>query len=157
MSRFLKRLPAFFRSIFEKKITADTHQPDLDALYAFRTIITMLSLIRSEKETPKEQVKHGSKELKIVDALAAVIIREHGVAAVAAVAPDNSGAIQVFTSVSFLVAQIRAEWKEGIRRHHQQTHTLSIQPKRPPNTLNAIPHPLSYLTLFLHMIGECSQ
>jgi len=105
MSRFLKRLPTFFRRIFEKKITADTHQPDLDALYAFRTIITMLSLIRSEKETPKEQVKHGSKELKIVDSLAAVIIREHGVAAVAAVAPDNSGAIQVFTSVSFLVAQ----------------------------------------------------
>jgi hypothetical protein len=102
---FFDRLPALFRGIFKKKIKEINHQPDLEALYAFRTIITMLSLIRSAKAISNKQGRHGFKELKIVDALAAIIIREHGVAAVAAEAPDGSGTIQVFTSVSFFVAQ----------------------------------------------------
>ena len=77
-------LPVIFAKIFKKKTEEPSSQPNLEALYAFRTIITMISLIRSEKRIPEEQIKHGSRALKIVDALAAIIIREHGVAAVAA-------------------------------------------------------------------------
>jgi hypothetical protein len=99
------RLQSLFAQIFEKKTKEPDHQPH-DALYAFRTIITMLSLIQSEKRISEERIKrHSSQELKIVDALAAIIIRENGVAAVAANPPDGSGTIQVFTSVSFWVAQ----------------------------------------------------
>jgi hypothetical protein len=77
--RFL-RLPAIFAKIFEKKTQEPDHQDELEALYAFRTIITMISLIRSAKRIPKKWIKNGSRELKVVDALAAIVIREHGVA-----------------------------------------------------------------------------
>jgi hypothetical protein len=73
------RMPTIFAKIFDRKIK-EAPQADLEALYAFRTIITMISLIRSAKRIPEERIKHASKELKIVDALAAIIIREHGVA-----------------------------------------------------------------------------
>ena len=92
---------SLFSKIFEKKIKEPDQQPDLEAHYAFRTIITMLSLIRSEKGIHEERVKHGYKELKIVDALAAVIIREHGVGAVVVNPSDGSGTIEVFASVTY--------------------------------------------------------
>src|SRR6266571_5126790 len=99
-------LPAIFSNIFQKKIKEPDHQPDLEALYAFHTIIMILSLIQSEKEIPKERIKHGSTELKIVDALAAIIIWEHGVVAVVANPPDGSGTTEVFASVTDSMNQL---------------------------------------------------
>jgi hypothetical protein len=81
------------------------HQADLEALYAFRTIITMISLIRSAKRIAKKRIKNGSRELKVVDALAAIVIREHGVAAVASNPDSGSGRIEIFTSVSFVLVE----------------------------------------------------
>ena len=73
-----------------------------DAILAFRTITTMLSLIPSPIKTTsgqKEFTREQRTELRVLDALAGVIVREHEVAAVMA-KPYNGFNIQVIASVN---------------------------------------------------------
>jgi len=108
----------------------------------------MLSLIRSEKQIPDERRKHGSQELKIVDALAAIIIREHGVAAVAA-NPGGSGQIEVFTTVSFLVAQNPRKLKKK-NPEESSTDPFIVNPTNTiPKHLKGITKPRVLLEAFL--------
>jgi hypothetical protein len=72
------------------------------ALRAFRSIALMLSLIQSRKQitgTPRRS-RTDKAELRPLDALAAIAIRKHGVAAVVAKTDDGSGDIQVLASFS---------------------------------------------------------
>ena len=108
----------------------------------------MLSLIRSEKQIPDERRKHGSQELKIVDALAAIIIREHGVAAVAANS-GGSGQIEVFTTVSFLVAQNPRKLKKK-NPEESSTDPFIVNPTSTiPKHLKGITKPRVLLEAFL--------
>jgi hypothetical protein len=109
----LAEIVLFFKKIRESnqskfKSNEQTAAPDpLDrnrthALSAFRTILLMLSLIQSRKRiTAKSPNSESVKaELKPLDALAAIAIRKHGVAAVVAKSHDGSEDIQVLASVS---------------------------------------------------------
>ena len=77
---------------------------DAQAIYAFRSITTMLAHIHSPTVTTNSgERKHSSKderrELRLLDALAAVAVREHEI--VAAVAKGNAGSsIQVLVSAN---------------------------------------------------------
>lgn len=72
---------------------------------AFRTIVTMLSLIQSPTEVTNTGRKDISdkqrRDLRVLDALSAVIVREHEVAAVMAKRYDGAS-VEVFASVSNL-------------------------------------------------------
>lgn len=88
----------------ESKLDSDIQRKN--ALLAFRTITTMLSLIQSRKKpTTDRYIKPTHPELsvklKVLDALAAITIRQYGVAAVIAKA-EAFGTIQVLVSVTFL-------------------------------------------------------
>lgn len=76
-----------------------------EALLAFRTITTMLSLIQSPTEVTNTGQKDISRvqrhDLRVLDALSAVIVREHEVAAVMA-KPYNGASVEVFASVNNL-------------------------------------------------------
>jgi hypothetical protein len=139
-------LPAIFAKIFEKKTRELNPQADLEALYAFRTIITMISLIRSAKRIPEKRFKDGSRELKIVDALAAIVIREHGVAAVASNPDSGSGRVEVFTSVSFVLAQNPRKPKKNPEA--SSTDPFIINPTRPEH-LKSSNKPRELLHAFL--------
>jgi hypothetical protein len=89
-------------------------QPSKDEdLRAFRTITTMLSYIQSttstrssansESEAPKRTEKEEDRKiLNVLDALSAILIREHEVTAVVASPYDGyRGSIQVFASVVY--------------------------------------------------------
>jgi hypothetical protein len=70
-------------------------------LHAFRTITLMLSLIHSTKRitnTSTESNPDLRKELKPLDALAAIAIRQHGIAATIAMRNETSGTLEVLTS-----------------------------------------------------------
>ncbi len=82
----------------------DCHTPESDstrALQAFRTIVTLLSLIQSERKDEKQNTHNAEvkKELQLLDALAGVAIRKNDVVAVVA-RPDGSGNLQVIASVT---------------------------------------------------------
>jgi len=99
-----------------------------EALHAFRTITTMLHLIRSTTDSYADgdgsNVKNSRKELKILNALATIGIRDYGVVAVVA-AHNESGSIQVL--VTYL--------------NHNEGQLIIPQPA-PPNTI------MDYLTNF---------
>jgi hypothetical protein len=68
------------------------------ALHAFRSITLMLSLINSRrfpKRIESESTPATRDELKPLDALAAIAIRQHGIAATTAVRNDTSGTLEV--------------------------------------------------------------
>jgi hypothetical protein len=72
-------------------------------LLAFRTIITMLSQLhtpktRSATNTPMATTKEHRRDLRVLDALSVVLIREHEITAVMAKPYDGCN-IQVFASV----------------------------------------------------------
>jgi hypothetical protein len=74
-----------------------------EALYAFRTITTMLSLIQSTREPESNRpksglIEHQKKLLRLLDAFAAVLVRHHGVIAVTARPYDGSGKVDVLAS-----------------------------------------------------------
>jgi hypothetical protein len=72
-----------------------------EALQAFRTITTMLSLIQSTRGTAGNRPKfRGEKKklLQLLDAFAAVLIRNHGEIAVTARPYDDSGKVDVLAS-----------------------------------------------------------
>jgi hypothetical protein len=79
--------------------------PQTEALHAFRTITTMLSHIHSIRDTAagkQPKLPSGSNEkkrLQVLDALAALLIRSDGVAAVTArPQADGSGKVEVLAS-----------------------------------------------------------
>jgi hypothetical protein len=70
-------------------------------LHAFRTITLMLSLIHSKRITKRkiQSTPELKKELKPLDALAAIAIRQHGIAAATiAMRNDTLGTLQVLAS-----------------------------------------------------------
>jgi hypothetical protein len=71
-------------------------------LLAFRTIIKMLSLIQSGRSSaemgPIATGERDCNELRVLDALSAVLVREHEITAVVA-RPYDGSTIQVFASV----------------------------------------------------------
>ena len=76
-----------------------------EALQAFRTITTMLSLIQSTGSSATNQPNFGreKKLVKLLDAIAAVLVRNHGVIAVTGRLPDDdpdSGKMEVLASYS---------------------------------------------------------
>jgi hypothetical protein len=77
--------------------------PKTEALHAFRTITTMLSLIQSARGTAGNRPKFSSQEkrqLQLLDALAAVLVRNNGVIAVTARSydSDDSGKVEVLAT-----------------------------------------------------------
>ncbi len=75
--------------------------PKTEAIYAFRTITTMLLLIHSTRGTTGNQPKLGRQEkelLQLLDAFAAVLLRNNGVIAVTTKPYDNSGKVEVLAS-----------------------------------------------------------
>lgn len=76
--------------------------PKTEALYAFRTITTMLSLIHSTRRTAGNRPNIGRQEkelLQLLDAFAAVLLRNNGVIAVTAQPYDHgSGVVEVLAS-----------------------------------------------------------
>ncbi len=118
-------LSRIFANIFNKKTEEASSQPNLEALYAFRTIITMLSLIRSEKQIPDERRKHGSAN------------------------SGGSGQIEVFTTVSFLVAQNPRKLKKK-NPEESSTDPFIVNPTSTiPKHLKGITKPRVLLEAFL--------
>jgi hypothetical protein len=85
----------------EESVTdsSESEQAKLHSIKAFRTITTMLNLIPSEHVVTVVDRKTAGgdddKELKLLNALATLLVRRNEVAAVAVTEHDVSGAIQV--------------------------------------------------------------
>ena len=83
---------------------------DQTALLAWRTIVTLLSLVHSNlkrDDTPKSKqniTRELKEELRLSDALAALCVRRNEVVAVVA-KPDGSGNVRVIVSASFAPAK----------------------------------------------------
>jgi hypothetical protein len=79
-------------------------EPNIERIYAFCTLTTTLSLLQSDMETTNTDLQRGQKDLmkqlKVLDALASVVIREDGAAAVIANPVDGTGDIQVLISIT---------------------------------------------------------
>ena len=93
-----------FLAKFKSPKNDDSNSFDVPkAILAFRTITSMLSLIQSPTTTTNTgQIKASREqraELRVLDALSAVVVREHEVAAVM-VRPFNGLSIEVLTSVT---------------------------------------------------------
>ena len=86
--------------------------PSLESLYAFRTITMMLGRLQSSMYFTEIEWRAGqedlTKHLKVLDALAAMIIRDYGVAAVMANPVDGSEMIKVLF-VSILMTENSAQ------------------------------------------------
>ena len=85
----------------DKVPNASSLDPKTEAIYAFRTISTMLLLIHSARirtTRPPTKGSHQRELLQLLDALAAVLVRTHGVFAVTAQPYDDSGKVEVLTS-----------------------------------------------------------
>jgi hypothetical protein len=90
-----------------KSVAQSISDETLEAIHAFRTITTMLSLIQPTKQDNSSGkqpniAKPLRGELRILDALAALIIRGHGVAAVVSKPKEGSQTEQVLVSVTNL-------------------------------------------------------
>ena len=78
-----------------------------EAIYAFCTITTMLSLIQSTRDTAGKRQKLGQQEklvhtqLQLLDAFAAVLVRNNGVIAVTS-KPYNHGSGEVEVLASYM-------------------------------------------------------
>jgi hypothetical protein len=102
--------PEPMASSSKSKKSKDPNVSSLDAkteaLHAFRTITTMLSVIQSTRVTAGNEPKFASGShvkhfLQVLDALAAVLIRNNGVVAVTACPQadsDGSGKVEVLAS-----------------------------------------------------------
>jgi len=105
-----------------------------EALSAFRTITTMLSLIQSVRDTAGNVSNADSSdkpELTILDAFAALTIRHHGVVALTA-KPDRSTDFQVLAT---------ADLKSGDMNHSQPSSTPSQSKKRWPWEIHLTQNP----------------
>jgi hypothetical protein len=84
-----------------KESNTSSLHPTTEAIYAFRTITTMLSLIQSERGIAGKRPKLGNQDqrlLQLLDAFAAVLLRSNGVIAVTARPYDGSGKVEVLAS-----------------------------------------------------------
>ena len=105
-----------------------------EALSAFRTITTMLSLIQSVWDTAGNVSNADSSdkpELTILDVFAALTIRHHGVVALTA-KPDRSTDFQVLAT---------ADLKSGDMNHSQPSSTPSQSKKRWPWEIHLTQNP----------------
>jgi len=86
-----------------KKKPSIKAKSDRNGVLAFRTITTMLALIQSPTETTQIEPVHLSKlqrkELRVLDALAALLVREYEVVAIMA-EPYDGKSIQVISIVN---------------------------------------------------------
>jgi hypothetical protein len=93
-----------------KRLPTQSSKSDLEPFHAFRTITTMLSLIPTGTNTPDPEPKpvtvpqHLAQELKLLDSLAAVLVRRDEIVAVVAEpqagTEEGSKDIQVIASVT---------------------------------------------------------
>ena len=85
-----------------KNANLSAHSKD-ESILAFRTITTMLSLIQQPSETTKVEPVHipkaKRKELRVLDSLAALLVRNHEVVTVMTV-PSNGNSIQIISVVN---------------------------------------------------------
>lgn len=119
--KFLKRLrskkqlrPTESPRQSDRSITVDS---DEDAILAFRTITTMLSLIQSPTETTSTRAKEvpskdKRRELKILDALSAVAVRRYEIVAVVAKSYNGSN-LEVIASVDNAVPALNIHQQDG--------------------------------------------
>jgi hypothetical protein len=91
----------------DSESNASSLDPKTEALHAFRTITTMLSLIQSPASSVGNQPKlgHQKKLVKLLDAVAAVLVRNHGIIAVTGRLPhddpdSDSEKVEVLASYS---------------------------------------------------------
>jgi hypothetical protein len=110
--------------------TARSDHPDDQPFYAFRTITTLLSLLQSNVEIPNtgHVHEHSKSELKVLDALSALIIQDHGVAAVASIPDDDApGSFQVLISLrSGVGGQLTLTSQSSVGNILKPFRTLSI-------------------------------
>lgn len=81
-----------------KESNASSLDPKTEAIHAFRTITTMLSLIQSTRGPAGNQENLVDSQLQLLDALAALLVRNNGVIAVTAMPYDDSGKVEVLAS-----------------------------------------------------------
>ena len=85
----------------EEESNASSLNTKTEALHAFHTITTMLLLIQSKGSTAGNRPKLGHQEkilLQLLDAFAAILVRNNGVIAVTAQPYDGSGKVEVLAS-----------------------------------------------------------
>jgi hypothetical protein len=103
ISNLKKRIKSLGNPKESKESNASSLDPKTEALHAFRTISTMLSLIQSTRlrGTAGNRPKSGRQEkqlLQLLDAFAAVLVRNNGVIAVTARPYNVSGKVEVLAS-----------------------------------------------------------
>ena len=116
-----------------KESNTSSLDPRTEALYAFRTITTMLSLIQSTRHTAGNGPKPGSPDkelLRLLDAFAALLVRNHGVIAITARPYNGSGKVEVLTSLdngeSLTISQ---PWSPGQFMHKLRNVLISQNPR----------------------------
>ena len=85
----------------EEESNASSLNTKTEALHAFHTITTMLSLIQSKGSTAGNRPKLGCQEkilLQLLDAFTAILVRNNGVITVTAWPYDGSGKVEVLAS-----------------------------------------------------------
>ena len=85
----------------EEESNAPSLNAKTEALHAFRTITTMLLLIQSKRSTAGNWPKLGCQEkilLQLLDAFAAILVRNNGVITITAQPYDSSGKVEVLAS-----------------------------------------------------------
>ena len=85
----------------EEESNASSLNTKTEALHAFHTITTMLSLIQSKGSTAGNRPKLGCQEkilLQLLDAFTAILVRNNGVIIVTAQPYDGSGKVEVLAS-----------------------------------------------------------
>jgi hypothetical protein len=108
MFKAIKHTLKSMQEVDTSEMPSQSSAPTIKAedLLAFRTIVTMLSFIHSPNgRLPAERGPIGTdkkdlKELRVLDALSAILIRQHEIMAVVA-HPYNGSTLQVFVSVVY--------------------------------------------------------
>jgi hypothetical protein len=136
--------------------------PKTEAIYAFRTITTMLSLIHSTRDTAgnRPNFRDGEKQLlRLLDALAVVLLRSNGVIAVTARPYDGSRKVEVLAShlskgESLTITQpfqfLRNVFiSQNPRDKNLKKRTVTDPVASVPSSFKKISDPLKLLTTFL--------
>ena len=124
------------------RCSSENLRPNIERIYAFRTLTTMLSLLQSDMETTNNDLQRGQedlmKQLKVLDALASVVIREDGAAAVIANPVDGTGDIQVLISITQFGGQRipRSNVMKGFRDFFTQKALDNPAKSKPPKILD---------------------
>jgi hypothetical protein len=137
MLNLKKSHPQLNKSSRQAKVDTKPNTAKDDALLAFRTITTMLSLIQSPKvnNTEREVIPHKQRrDLRVLDALSALIVREHEIVAVMA----NYNGAEVIASVSNM---------DIIHQHSESEMEKYSEGESKSQTRNRTWNPFQYFTI----------